>query len=148
MSDNPANLPPGISPLRLIAAYFLAAVIFALIDFVWLTQVGPQLYRPILEEVLYEGVRWVPAIAFYLIYLIGIVWFGIRPGLLSGRVSTALGQGALFGGIAYATYDLTNHATLKVWSTIITLSDIAWGSFLTGTTAALTTAILLNLRRR
>lgn len=148
MSDQPTDLPAGPPPLRWIAAYLVAAVIFALIDFVWLTQVGPRLYRPFLDEVLYDGVRWPPAVAFYLVYLVGIVWFGIRPGLLSGSVGTAFVQGALFGGIAYATYDLTNHATLKVWSTVITLSDIGWGSFLTGTTAALTTAILLNLRRR
>jgi len=145
--DSIATQPIAISLTRLMAAYFLAAVVFALIDFIWLTQIGPNLYRPTLDEVLYDGVRWGPAISFYLIYLIGIVWFGIRPGLLTRNSKTAFCQGALFGAIAYATYDLTNHATLKVWSTLITISDISWGAFLTGTTAAITTAILMKFDR-
>lgn len=130
---------------RLIAAYFIAAAVFAIIDYFWLTRVGPNLYRPTLDEVLLDGIRWVPALAFYLIFLVGIVWFGVRPGLSTGSVKWALLNGALFGGIAYATYDLTNHATLKVWSTTITISDILWGATLSGSTSAITAWIVMRL---
>lgn len=128
---------------RLIAAYFIAAVVFAIIDYVWLTRVGPNLYRPTLDEILLDDIRWGPAITFYLVYLVGIVWFGVRPGLLAGSVKMALFNGALFGGIAYATYDLTNYATLKAWTLTITISDILWGATLSGSTAAITAWLVM-----
>lgn len=68
-----------------------------------------------------------PAIVFYLVYVVGLVHFGVRPGL-SGDALATIGNAALFGLVAYATYDLTNQATLKHWSTMLSLADIAWGT--------------------
>ena len=84
--------------------------------------------------------RVAPAALFYVLYIAGMIWFAVRPGLESG-VGTALLNGALLGGLCYATYDLTNQATLKVWPSYITVADIAWGAFATGTTAAAATWI-------
>jgi len=90
------------------------------------------LYRPILGPILAENVRIVPAVIFYVVFVAGIIFFGVLPALDSGRWTTALLNGAVFGFLAYATYDLTNHATLSVWDTRVTLADMAWGTFVTG----------------
>jgi uncharacterized membrane protein len=122
-----------------VGVYFLATVVFGILDFVWLTQVGPLLYRPTLNEVLADQPRWQPALAFYLVYVFGITWFAIRPGLIERSVGLAGLNGLLFGAIAYATFDLTNQAVLRVWTTQITLIDIAWGSSATAATAMICT---------
>ncbi len=140
----PRSLGIRTKLLQWLSIYLLTAVVFGLLDFVWLTQIGPQLYRPALDEILADQIRWAPALVFYVVYIFGIVWFAILPGVERMRVRYALLQGVLFGGIAYATFDLTNHATMKVWTTTITTLDIAWGATVTGATAAVTTAIWLK----
>jgi uncharacterized membrane protein len=72
---------------------------------------------------------------FYLLFVLGLVFFAVRPAIASGDWKTALLQGAAFGFFCYATYDLTNQATLKTWSTVVTLADLAWGTVLSGTAA-------------
>jgi uncharacterized membrane protein len=118
------------------AAYLSALVVFVLVDFVWLTTTAARLYRPILGDILAQSVNILPAIGFYLLYPLGIVVFAIVPALKSGAISSALLYGAMFGFFTYATYDLTNHATLRNWAWQITLLDIAWGSFLAALAAA------------
>lgn len=120
-----------------IAAYLSTLVVFVLVDFVWLSTMAARLYRPVLGDILAQNVSVAPAIAFYLIYPIGIVAFAILPALKSGGVFSALTYGAMFGFFTYATYDLTNHATLRNWAWQITLIDIAWGSFLAASAAAI-----------
>ena len=110
-----------------IAAYLSTLVVFVLVDFVWLSTMAGRLYRPILGDILAPSVNFAPAIAFYLVYPIGIVAFAVLPALKSGGVPSALIYGAMFGFFTYATYDLTNHATLRNWTWQITLLDIAWG---------------------
>jgi uncharacterized membrane protein len=98
---------------------------------VWLTLTNATLYRPALHAVLAEGFRPVPAVLFYLLYLVGVTMFAVAPALHAGRWSAAARRGAMFGFFAYATYDLTNQATLIVWSTRITLLDLTWGTLVT-----------------
>lgn len=121
--------------IKLALAYAGTALTMAAMDAVWLTVVGPKVYRPALGDLLVEGFRLGPAVAFYILYVAGIVIFAVRPALASGRWTEAVLMGALFGFFCYATYDLTNMATLKVWPMYITLMDIAWGAVLTGTAA-------------
>ncbi len=116
---------------RYIAAYVGAGLAFAGLDAIWLTLTSATLYRPALHAVLIPGFRPLPAVLFYLIYLAGVVTFAVAPGLREGRWRTATTRGALFGFFAYATYDLTNQATLTVWATRVTLLDLAWGTVLT-----------------
>jgi uncharacterized membrane protein len=78
---------------------------------------------------LLPGLNTPPAVAFYLMYPIGILVFATMPALKAGSVSPALIYGALFGALAYATYDLTNYATLRNWTLLISVADIAWGAF-------------------
>ena len=120
--------------LRLIAVYLATAAAFAAVDAVWLTQIGPGLYRPTLDPVLAEVFDLPAAIVFYLAYIGGVVALAIWPTRRQPLLRTTL-TGAMLGAMCYATYDLTNQATLKVWSTQITLADIAWGTFLTAAAA-------------
>lgn len=114
-----------------IIAYIVAAVSFGVLDSFWLRWAAPNLYRPVIGEIMASEVRWGAAIAFYLIYIAGMVWFAVRPGIVSGQVGTAVLNGALLGALCYATFDLTSQAVLKVWSTQISVMDIAWGAFAT-----------------
>ncbi len=113
--------------MKWVVAFVAGGVTFGALDAMWLRWAGPNLYRPALGELLAPSFRPVPALAFYIAYLAAMMWFAVRPGLALG-IPHAVLNGALLGGICYATYDLTNQATLKVWSTQITLIDIAWGA--------------------
>lgn len=119
--------------IRIVIAYIATLAVFAAVDFVWLTQVGPGLYNPIIGSILAMQPRLVPAVIFYLLYIGGLLYFAVLPGLSGAGWRGALTKGAIFGFLAYATYDLTNHATLVVWSTKITVLDMLWGTFLSGT---------------
>ena len=116
---------------RYLAAYAGAAAAFIFLDAIWLSQTNERFYRPLLGQILIEGVRWVPAICFYIVYLSGVTLFAIHPALRGGRWIIATRLGAAFGFVAYATYDLTNQATLITWPIQITLMDLAWGTFVT-----------------
>ncbi|MGI9170179.1 MAG: DUF2177 family protein [Caulobacteraceae bacterium] len=116
---------------RLLAAYVGAGLALAGLDAVWLSLASARLYRPVLHAVLIPGFRPAPAAVFYLVYLTGVTIFAVAPAIRSESWRRATLMGALFGFFAYATYDLTNQATLVVWSTRITLLDLAWGSALT-----------------
>ena len=123
--------------LKYLAAYLGAGLAFAVIDAVWLTTVGPKLYRPALDDVLADQFNLPAAIAFYLVFIAGVLMLAILPAVREGAGWTrALANGAMLGFVAYATYDLTNQATLKVWSLKVTLADIGWGTVLTACAAA------------
>jgi len=117
-------------------AWGAAALVFVALDAVWLTQVSPKLYPPLIGEVLSNRVEIVPAIAFYLIFITGIVFLAVAPALKDGGVGRAALSAAVLGFVAYACYDLTNQATLKVWDIRITLADLAWGTFISAAAAS------------
>ena len=127
--------------MRWIIAWVAAALSFGVLDALWLSWAGPNLYRPALGEVLAVEFRMGPALLFYACYISAMVWFAVRPGLAQG-VPHAVLNGALLGAIAYATYDLTNLATVKDWPILITVIDLAWGSAVSGVTALLSFLII------
>ncbi|MEC9150485.1 MAG: DUF2177 family protein [Pseudomonadota bacterium] len=118
-----------------IVAAITAALVFGALDAVWLSWAGPNFYRPRLGDILADSFRVMPALVFYAAYIAAIVWFAVRPGFSLGIGAAAL-NGALLGAICYATYDLTNQATMRTWSTTVTVADIAWGAFATAVAAA------------
>ena len=118
-----------------VVAYAGSLVLFVLLDFIWLSTMGAALYRSTLGDLLATSVRLPPAIVFYLAYPVGIVVFAVMPALRAESALSALALGALFGALAYGTYDLTNYATLRVWSLQITVVDIVYGALATGITA-------------
>ncbi len=132
-------------------AYLIAYVVCVLVmggmDYVWLTHAVGPFYRPVIGPMLTDNPDMVAAVAFYLIYIVGIMIFAVRPALASGDWRTALLYGALFGFFTYMTYDLTNMATLKMWSLKLSLIDMAWGTVLTGTAAGAGAYAALKLVR-
>ena len=124
-----------------LVAYIGILAVFGAIDASWLSFMGPRLYRPALAEILVPNLRIAPAIAFYLFYPIGIVVFAVMPALRAGSISTAFALALLFGALAYATYDLTNYATLRHWTLQITILDLCYGAIASGIAA--TSAYLL-----
>lgn len=116
--------------LKYLITYLGTGVSFAVLDAIYLTLAGQKVYRPTLDYALADKPALPAAIVFYLVYILGVMLLAILPNKDAGLGKTAL-TGAVLGAMCYATYDLTNQATLKVWATRITLIDICWGTFLT-----------------
>lgn len=134
--------------LQAIAAYIATAIVFGALDALWLTKVGPKLYRPEIGALLMDGWRPAPALTFYALYMLGIQIFAVQPALAAGKWQVAATYGALFGFFCYMTYDLTNQATMKIWSTKVTLADIAWGTLATGVAAGAAAWLVLTFLPR
>ena len=117
--------------IKYVAAYLGAGLTFAAIDFVWLTTMTDRLYKPVLGPIMADKPDMKAAVAFYLISIAGTVFLAIAPALKEGNWTRAALNGAVLGFVAYATYDLTNQATLAVWQTRLTIIDLIWGTTLT-----------------
>lgn len=130
--------------LKWIIAYGVAAAAFLAMDVVWLRWAAGNLYRPVIGEIMAKDFNAGAAIAFYLIYIAGITWFAIRPGIESGTVQAAVLNGILLGALCYATFDLTSQAVMKVWATHISVLDILWGAFVTGAASGIATWAVLR----
>ncbi|SDH66974.1 Uncharacterized membrane protein [Arthrobacter subterraneus] len=111
--------------------FVVAAAAFLMFDAVWLKSMS-GFYRRHLTELMAPKPDFRYAAAFYLIYIAGIVFFALQPALQAGSWPSALGYGAALGFFGYATYDLTNAATLKSWPAVVVVVDLAWGTVLTG----------------
>jgi uncharacterized membrane protein len=121
--------------------YGITLAVFFLIDMVWLGVAAKGFYRRHLGAFLSPKVRWGAALLFYLLYIAGLLVFVVRPALAGGAPLQALLLGAFFGLVCYATYDLSNMATLKDWPLIVTVVDLIWGAILGGLVALLSTLI-------
>lgn len=117
--------------------YLISVPVFFLIDMLWLGLIARNFYQSQLGHLM-GSVNWTAAIIFYLIFLVGLTFFAIYPSVTSGTVVTALMLGALFGFFTYATYDLTNLATLRDWPLPVVIVDIIWGTVLGASVAAVT----------
>lgn len=114
----------------IIYSYLLTFIVFLLIDMLWLGIIAKNLYQKYLGGFLTDQVNWIAAFIFYMLFVIGISIFAIYPAVQKGSVYNAILLGALFGFFTYATYDLTNLATLKDWPLPIVFIDIIWGTTL------------------
>jgi uncharacterized membrane protein len=125
--------------------YGIATVVFFAIDMLWLRVIAKNLYRQKLGFILSDQVNWGAAFIFYFMYIAGILFFAVLPALRETNWQTALLNGALLGLMCYATYDLTNMATIKNWPLSIVVIDIVWGTVLTGSVSLLTYTISAKL---
>ncbi len=116
--------------MDLIIKFFIAFVVFLVIDLIWLGFVAKKLYNRYLGYLLAENVNWIAAIIFYILFVMGMMYFVIVPALDAGSWSLALISGAIYGFITYATYDLTNLSTVRDWPLKITIIDLIWGTSL------------------
>ena len=124
--------------MDLIIKLLVAGGVMGLIDFVWLGFIAKKLYQAEMGSILLDKPNMLPAILFYIIYVVGVVVFVINPAIEKGSLAYAAGYGALFGLVAYATYDLTSLSVLKGFSTKIVVIDLLWGALLTAVVASVT----------
>lgn len=126
--------------LQPIVLYIIATVTFFAIDLVWLGFIARKFYFDQLGNLARSpnDINWAAAILFYLIFIVGILIFAVYPAINSNSIQKALILGALFGFIAYATYDLTNLATLKDWPIKLVVVDMIWGAILSASVASIT----------
>jgi len=117
---------------QVVTLYLMTLAVFFVIDMIWLGVVAKGFYRKHLGTMLSPKVNWAAALLFYLVFIVGLIVFVIRPALAAGEPLKALLLGAFFGLISYATYDLSNLATLKDWPIIVTVVDLVWGTTLGG----------------
>ena len=128
----------------LLTAFIFASIIFLIIDVIWLSITVKALYRPHLGGLLRDQPIMWAAVLFYLIYMIGLSIIILRPALINDSILQAFWTGIIFGVVAYGTYNLTNMATIKGWSTKVVFVDMIWGGFITGFSSALTIFIVKN----
>lgn len=117
--------------MELLVKLLVTGGVMGLLDFVWLGYISRKLYFNEMGNILLEKPNMIPAMIFYVIYVIGVVVFVVNPALEKGSLAHAAGYGALFGLVAYATYDLTNLAVVKGFTAKIVIIDLLWGILLT-----------------
>lgn len=129
-----------------IKLYLIALPVFFVIDMVWLVLVAKKFYNMHLGFLMKSDINWYAAIIFYLLFIGGLVVFVITPAMEKQSLVHSLFYGALFGLITYATYDLTNLATLKDWPLVVTIVDLGWGMVLSASVAVITYMIANAVR--
>lgn len=120
-----------------ITAYIFTAIAFFVIDFLWLGTIARSFYFSRMSHLLAGKVNYTAAAGFYAVYVVGLIIFAVAPAFEGGSWQTAATYGALFGFFCYATYDMTNQATLKNWPVAVTVVDILWGTLLSGSAATI-----------
>jgi uncharacterized membrane protein len=118
--------------------YLTALSIFLVLDGLWLGLIAKTFYAKQIGFLFKTDINWIAALIFYLMFIVALIIFVINPALEKGSIIHALLYGAIFGLITYATYDLTNLATLKGWPVLVTIVDLIWGAFITATVSTLT----------
>ena len=133
-----------MKPSLILSIYGISVLVFFLVDMIWLGLIASNFYRSQLGSLLTSSFNWPVAIAFYLLFLIGLSVFVIVPAIDHRSIMYAVLYGALFGFFTYATYDLTNWATLRDWPALLSIVDMCWGAMLSATVSAMTTFIALK----
>lgn len=116
----------------------VAGGVMGVLDFLWLGFIAKKLYYGEMGAILLQKFNAVPALLFYFVYIVGVLVFVINPALAKSSLAHAIGYGALFGLVAYATYDLTSLAVVKGFSVKVAIIDLLWGAFLTAAVAGIT----------
>ncbi|UCG13189.1 MAG: DUF2177 family protein [Deltaproteobacteria bacterium] len=125
-----------MAAVKLVQLYMVTAVFFFAIDILWLGVIAKNFYNRHLAQFFRERVNWAAAAIFYALYILGIMIFAILPGISSASLARTVILGVLYGLFTYATYDLTNLATIKDWPVKIVVVDILWGMMLCGLVSA------------
>ena len=128
---------------QFLTLFAISVPIFLIVDLLWLGVIAKQFYRSQLAHLMGD-INWPAAIIFYLIFVAGITYFATLPAVQAGELRTAIIAGALFGFFTYATYDLTNLATLRDWPLTVVIVDMIWGTVLSTTVAVTTYQIYTN----
>ncbi|ALS00801.1 hypothetical protein ATZ33_05285 [Enterococcus silesiacus] len=127
--------------------FSVAAITFLVLDFAWLLFIARKMYQEQLGNLL-GTTKIIPAAIFYVLYLVGLLFFVVYPALEKNSLMYALLAGALLGLLCYATYDLTNLATIKGWPALVTVIDLIWGAAVTATTSGITVFVAQHFNWR
>ena len=130
---------------RILLTYAVSVPVFFAVDMIWLGVIAKGFYRKALEPLLTPNINWTAAIVFYFLFLVGILIFALLPGMEKRSLKYTVLMAALFGFITYATYDLTNLATLRDWPLLLSMVDMLWGAFLSASTAGTTYLIMSRI---
>ncbi len=125
--------------------FLVVFTVFLLIDLLWLTKVSPNFYQSNIGHLMADKVNFIPAIIFYVVYILALLVFIVNPAVESQNMWQTLHLAALLGFAMYGTYDLTNMATLEGWPAIVTVVDLLWGTFITTATCLLSTYLITKL---
>lgn len=117
---------------ELVRTYIITLAVFLTVDIIWLGVIAKNLYQKEIGFIMKSKPNWLAAIIFYLVFIMGLVYFVVNPALEKGDWTSALFVGMFFGFVTYATYDLTNLATLENWPIKITIIDLLWGTTVGG----------------
>ncbi len=129
--------------MAFVKMYIIAFIIFLAIDAIWLGLIAPKFYKAQIGHLMSEKPNLVAALIFYLVFIVGVVYFVVYPAVETQSLSKLFVSGILFGFITYATYDLTNLATLQDWPIKVTIVDLIWGTTLS-TLIGLFTYLIYN----
>jgi uncharacterized membrane protein len=110
--------------------YLASLIVFFAVDMMWLAFVARSFYKKYLGYLMAPTVHWIPALIFYLLFILGVMVFVVIPGVRENSLQSTILRAALYGLVTYATYDLTNLATVNNWPLAVTLVDLAWGTVL------------------
>lgn len=132
--------------MNFVKMYVIALIVFIAIDAIWLGLIAKNLYQKEIGHLMSDSVNYIAALIFYLLFLVGLVYFVINPAIIDRNITKLIISGILFGIITYSTYDLTNLATLKDWPIKVTIIDLIWGSFVS-TATSLATYFIYNLMK-
>jgi uncharacterized membrane protein len=128
--------------------YLITLVVFLVLDAIWLGVISRRLYQAQIGFLMAKKPKWAAAGVFYLLFVVGLVVFCVSPGIREGSLGQAAWRAALFGLVTYATYDLTNLATVEGWPLLVTIIDLAWGTTLATATTLLSVWLVRVLQMR
>jgi uncharacterized membrane protein len=137
-----------MTPAHFFKLYPVAIAAFLIIDLLWLGVVARSFYQAQMGHLMKENVNWFAAVAFYLVFVVGIVILVVMPALDRQSLLQAIVLGALFGLVTYAAYDLTNLATLEGFPVTVAIVDLAWGAVLCSSVSAVTYVVGLRILDR
>ncbi len=124
--------------MRFFKVYVIAFIVFVVLDLLSVRVIAKEFYQEQIGHLMANNINWLPEILLYLIYIFGLVYFAIIPALKHGNWFLLILNGAIFGLVSYATYDLTNLATLKDWPIKFVVYDLVWGAFVSDATCLIT----------
>ncbi|MBN1140155.1 MAG: DUF2177 family protein [Anaerolineae bacterium] len=130
--------------MKIVWHYVITFVVFMIIDLVWLAVIAKNLYQSQIGHLMKSNPNWFAAGLFYLLFIVGVLFFVVEPALAKVSWRDALLVGFVFGFMCYMTYDLTNLATMRDWPVLLTVIDIVWGTALCGVTS-LVSYLLIRL---
>lgn len=128
--------------LKIFGSFLVVISTLVIIDGFWLGLIAPNFYKKHIGHLMATNPTWAAAGLFYVVFIAGLLYFVVRPLGVDASLIKIFLSGALFGLVTYATYDLTNQATLKDWPIIVTIVDLVWGTFLTASVSTVSVVVL------